>query len=151
MSDFCSEATSLEHAPKKIVAFSKGTVVLNQILLDWKRCQSAAKKFCDTFETLCWMDAGHNAKDQPVWINDSDILKWIAAETKCKVDIRLSPYQIKDQRRPWIGKQEEIFSSILLENMPEYRIKRRLFFQNETPSLLNHFCLLDTLKEYALL
>jgi len=63
-----------------------------------------------------------------------------------KVDVRVTPYQINDDRRPWIGKEEKKFSAVLLREMAKGKFRRRVFFDGEEPCLENHFKVLETFE-----
>ena len=63
-----------------------------------------------------------------------------------KVDVRVTPYQISDDRRPWIGKEEKKFSAVLFREMAKGKFRRRLFFDEEEPCLENHFKILETFE-----
>ena len=60
--------------PKKIIGFSKGVVVLNQLMIDSRdrdkkdSKEKSCKDFFDLVQTMCWLDGGHNG----------GILTWIA-------------------------------------------------------------------------
>ncbi len=145
----------LSGLPKKVVGFSKGTVVLNQLVREWSTgCKEHMAGL--KIETLSWIDGGHsNGPVQPTWINDVKILDFLACDTDCKIDVRVTPYQICDKKRPWIATEERHFSNYLLRKLQTmesaYRIQRRIYFEDEKASLLNHFRVLDTLKDYPLL
>lgn len=59
------------------------------------------------------------------------------------VSVHVTPYQVCDKRRPWIGEEEELFTKTL-KNF-RARIYRKLHFKNDPPSLQNHF---QVLKEF---
>ncbi len=63
-----------------------------------------------------------------------------------KVDVRVTPYQIRDDRRPWIGKEEKKFSAFLFREMAKDKFRRQLFFENDEPCLENHFKILETFQ-----
>lgn len=55
--------------------------------------------------------------------------------------IHVSPYQIQDERRPWIKKEEKIFYSTLMKlNAP---VQRSVHFSDMPPSILQHFRILN--------
>ena len=56
------------------------------------------------------------------------------------VDIHVTPYQVKDSGRPWIGKEEKQFYSTLKK--AGVVLSRKLHFEEETASIENHFLLL---------
>lgn len=56
----------------------------------------------------------------------------------------MTPYQIADERRPWIKKEEKTFSDVLLKLGA--RVDRKVHFANLSASLVSHF---NLLKEFA--
>ena len=64
-----------------------------------------------------------------------------------KVDVRVTPYQIRDDRRPWIGKEEKKFVAVLTREMSKEKFRRKIFFENEEPCLENHFKILETFQQ----
>ena len=145
----------------KLVGFSKGVVVLNQLLFDWHTLSSATtssnddenelmKKFFLQTEKISWLDGGHNG-GKFTWICDDFVLSSLINKTNISIDIRVTPYQIRDKYRPWIMQEESIFFSCLYEkcnlNNDQFRIHRKVYFQDEKKSLLNHFKVLETLSD----
>ena len=145
--------------PRKIVGFSKGVVVLNQLLFDWHTLSSTAsnneekeielmKKFFLQTEKISWLHGGHNG-GKSTWICDEFVLSSLINKTNILIDIRVTPYQIRDKYRPWIMQEELKFFSCIYEkcnlNKDLFRIHRKIYFQDEKKSLLNHFKILETL------
>ena len=56
--NFSSISRSLSTKPKKIVGFSKGVVVLNQLMIDSR--EESGVDFFKLVETMCWLDGAHN-------------------------------------------------------------------------------------------
>ena len=56
--NFASISRSLSTKPKKIVGFSKGVVVLNQLMIDSR--EESGVDFFKLVETMCWLDGAHN-------------------------------------------------------------------------------------------
>lgn len=54
-----------------------------------------------------------------------------------KIHIHVTPYQIQDDRRPWIKKEEKAFSDTLRRQGTT--INRTVYFENVPASLLQHF------------
>lgn len=51
--------------------------------------------------------------------------------------MHVTPYQVNDERRPWIRKEEKAFCDLLRRlNAP---IERTFHFENQLPTLLTHF------------
>ena len=143
--------------PMKLIGFSKGVVVLNQFLFDWHTLSSTSKdeenelmKFFLQTEKISWLDGGHNG-GKYTWITDDFVLSSLINKTNISIDIRVTPYQIRDKYRPWIMQEESRFFSCLSEkcnlNNHQFRIHRKIYFQEEKKSLLNHFKVLETLSD----
>lgn len=60
------------------------------------------------------------------------------------INIHVTPYQIADERRPWIKKEEKTFSDVLIKMGAQ--VNRRVHFANLTISLAAHF---NVLKVFA--
>ena len=50
---------------------------------------------------------------------------------------------MKNANRPWIGREEKVFTSTLRQLGAE--IRRTLYFEEEQPSIENHFAVINTL------
>jgi len=129
--------------PVTLLGFSKGVVVLNQIVHEL-----ASSAACDwlKIDTMCWLDGGHNG-GKLTWITDKSLLS-ILAESGIKVRVRVTPYQINDTRRPWIKAEEKIFSRTL-ERLG-CNIVRTFYFNEEEATIENHFKILNSLKNEPL-
>lgn len=53
------------------------------------------------------------------------------------IDIHVTPYQIADERRPWIKKEEKTFSDVLIKLGAQ--VNRKVHYANLTTSLAAHF------------
>ena len=137
---------SSEHAvldsgiPVKLIGFSKGCVVLNQFVheLDYFKDDENLKLFVSSISEMYWLDGGHLGSSG-AYVTEEDKLKKLK-KLGCKVLVHVTPYQIKDSRREWIGKEEEIFIEKLKElnvDVIEYR-----HFIDEPGSVENHFKIL---------
>lgn len=61
-----------------------------------------------------------------------------------RVHVHVTPYQINDERRPWIRKEEKMFSDLLQRlGAP---VNRVVHFENVFPNLLMHFDVLTTFR-----
>jgi len=139
---------SVSKISKKLIGFSKGVVVLNQLLLDSK--SQLCQDFFDSVQTMCWLDGGHNG-GKHTWLTDVTFLTDFSERFKhIKIEIRVTPRQIEDENRAWIGKEEAIFSATLLNLLGPSQVRRRVFFHDEK-SLISHFRVLDTFEELPLL
>lgn len=123
--------------PIKLVGFSKGCVVLNQIMFELETFKNhpEVKVFLNNLHAIYWLDGGHIGR-KDAYITDNSVLKSIADLHK-ELVVHVSAYQIKDINRPWIGREEKVFVEKLKElkaNIREYQ-----HFMNEEGSLNNHW------------
>ena len=139
-----------------LIGFSKGVVVLNQVLHDLHllhndMCENDPNTLCrfsERIERMIWLDGGHNG-GKDTWITDEAVLETLARKTNITVEIKVTPYQVKDERRPWIGKEEKRFRNILgskFDLLGSNRLIRRLYFEEDEPNIDNHFKILTTLS-----
>lgn len=128
--------------PLSILGFSKGCVVLNQLIYDLKDdIDEEVKIFIDHVETMYWLDGGH-AGTSNTWITDVDVLS-IIPKLDIKVETHVTPYQVKDKARPWIGREYEIFVNRLKDL--GVKVHNHKHFSNSPRSLDNHFAILELL------
>ncbi|KAF7285841.1 mitochondrial protein C2orf69 homolog isoform X2 [Rhynchophorus ferrugineus] len=131
----------------KLVGFSKGCVVLNQMLHEFHTVMNSHinedyTSFISRISDMYWLDGGHSG-GKNTWITDKDILQTLAL-LEIKVHIHLSPYQIEDDRRPWIRKEEKIFSDVL--KRLGCNIQRYIHFEGLPSSIMLHFNVYDAFK-----
>ena len=129
--------------------------MLNQLLLDWHQMQTVKTlhegllEFYQSIHAWNWLDGGHNG-GQDTWITSQEPLKTFVNSSDWRIRIKVTPRQVQDPMRPWIGKEEKIFRSVLkrlLEDRNESsRLERTLIFAEEEPSLQNHFRVIDSLR-----
>ncbi|KAJ8960594.1 hypothetical protein NQ318_013884 [Aromia moschata] len=128
----------------KIVGFSKGCVVLNQFLYEFhyfktlKSDDSTLAKIISKIKDMYWLDGGHSG-GKNTWITSRPLLETLTG-LDIKVHVHVTPYQIQDDRRPWIKKEERSFSDILKRQGAS--IDRTVHFENVTAGLLQHFDLI---------
>ncbi|CAH2306035.1 Hypothetical predicted protein [Pelobates cultripes] len=120
-----------------VIGFSKGCVVLNQLLHELQEAHQDkdVNSFLANIESMYWLDGGHSGGSE-TWISRPDILK-VFAQTGIAVHTHVTPYQVSDSMRSWIGEEHKKFVQIL----KEYRVTvdNHLHFMYEMPSLDNHF------------
>lgn len=156
-SEGSTESGDLRGSRKILIGFSKGVVVLNQILHEIAALrdltsdqaqlsdeQEKLLEFSRTISAMSWLDGGHNG-GKDTWLTDHKILQAVVSHGM-KVDVRVTPYQVSDDRRPWIGKEEKKFSSFLFREMGKDRFRRQMFYAEEEPCLDNHFRILETFE-----
>ena len=62
------------------------------------------------------------------------------------IHVHLTPYQVQDDRRPWIRKEEKIFTDMLRRlGAP---ITRRLHYESQTANLMTHFEVLQAFCQH---
>ncbi|XP_033110233.1 UPF0565 protein C2orf69 homolog [Anneissia japonica] len=129
------------YLPLKLVGFSKGCVVLNQIVSEMKQTQEANTELKSFVEQICaiyWLDGGHSGEES-TWVTDREVLE-VLAKTGISIHAHVTPYQVDDVARPWIAEEHKIFLEVLKEL--EGNVTEKLHFETEERSLGIHFKLL---------
>lgn len=126
-----------------LVGFSKGCVVLNQILYAFhtarKEDNDDLRPFISRISDIYWLDGGHSGQDD-TWVIDPEILRSYA-KLNIATHIHVTPYQVQCPTRPWIAKEEKLFHKKLQEL--NVNIDRRLHFVNSDRTLQTHFNILQ--------
>ncbi|XP_078572219.1 mitochondrial protein C2orf69-like [Branchiostoma floridae x Branchiostoma japonicum] len=127
----------LQSLPITFVGFSKGCVVLNEILFELQEAKPIPElqEFLARVKTMYWLDGGHQGGSN-TWVTNEATLRNFA-ELQVDVHVHVTPYQVNDAMRAWIGKEERLFVKRLKKvgvNVTETR-----HFENEPRSLENHF------------
>ncbi|KFU84978.1 UPF0565 protein C2orf69 [Chaetura pelagica] len=120
-----------------LIGFSKGCVVLNQLLYELEEAKKDKNTdvFLKSIKAIYWLDGGHSGRSN-TWVTCPQVLKELA-QTGIEVHAHVTPYQVFDTMRSWIGRQHEKFVQILEEFGVE--INDQLHFADDVPSLDNHF------------
>ncbi|KAF5301598.1 hypothetical protein FQR65_LT08903 [Abscondita terminalis] len=124
-----------------LIGFSKGCVVLNQFLYEFHYLKTLTPddqtmtQLVSQIEDMYWLDGGHSGQKN-TWITSRSLLETLT-RLGIRVHIHVTPYQINDDSRPWLKKEEKIFSD-LLEKLGA-PVSRVLHFENVLPNLLMHF------------
>lgn len=141
----------IENMKLLLMGFSKGCVVLNQLLHEFHYHQHRPEpdieinNFIKFIGSMWWLDGGH-AGSKDTWITEKSILESFA-KLKIDVHIHVTPYQIQDSHRPWIRKEENQFRSILQSmGIP---VERTLHFAGKSRSLKLHFDLLKDIGNHS--
>lgn len=129
-----------------LIGFSKGCVVLNQLI--WE-LPSLDKKSLDAqlvnrVTDFYWLDGGHGG-GKDTWVTNTDQLKSLAF-LNCRIHAHVTPYQVHDTRRPYLGKEYKKFCEHL-SKLKTNDFFRKIHFENEDASLENHFKLLTVFEE----
>ena len=148
--------------PLTVIGFSKGCVVLNQIVHELSNfinkptlpdplpttsdplpIKSSVNieliNFVRQMTSFYWLDSGHSGEED-CWITDREILSTLAVLGP-EVHVHVTPHQMKCLQRPWLYEEEKLFVGILRELGIE--VKETYHFKDEPRSLLNHFKVLD--------
>lgn len=129
-----------------LVGFSKGCVVLNQIIYELSMVSAGVdprlNDFASRISSMYWLDGGHSGESN-TWITDEKFLYHLAQHVpSIRVHVHVTPYQMKDATRPWIGKEEKKFVESLRSLGANIKVKDH--FQDRDPSLASHFELLKS-------
>lgn len=134
-----------KNVPIHIIGFSKGCVVLNQFVFEFPSIDKNEKvrQFVHCFHSMYWLDGGHCGGPENTYVTQDEELKTLASMS-CQIFIHVTPYQIKDPLRTWIGKQEAKFYKKLKKfNACVHRV---IHFDSEPASIENHFRVLEEFK-----
>lgn len=120
-----------------LIGFSKGCVVLNQLLYELQEAQRDrhTEAFIKNIRAMYWLDGGHSAGSK-TWVTHPEVLK-VFSQTGIAVKAHVTPYQVFDTMRSWIGKEHTRFVQIL--EALGVNVSSQLHFADEAPSLENHF------------
>ncbi|CAH1112960.1 unnamed protein product [Psylliodes chrysocephalus] len=137
---------NLDECNVTLVGFSKGCVVLNQFLYEFDYYSSNAVatnlKIIPKIREMYWLDGGHSG-GKNTWMTSANLLESIA-KLGIRIMVHVTPYQIEDERRPWIKKEEKLFSDTLKKlGVP---IRRIVHFDDIPASIQNHFNVLNVFK-----
>jgi len=133
-----------------LIGFSKGCVVLNQLITEMALPQnqdnSDLKSFYSQIDSIYWLDGGH-AGGKNTWITDLATVTHLSKQT-IKCFIHVTPYQIEDMMRPWIGQECKRFYNILRRH--DAKVLFTKHFVGDEISLEMHFALLNEFSSYTL-
>ncbi|XP_059472831.1 mitochondrial protein C2orf69 homolog isoform X2 [Neocloeon triangulifer] len=143
------EDINLDKADLTLVGFSKGCVVLNQLLYEFHYLKTLTPdddtmmKLVSRIHDMYWLDGGH-AGGKNTWITSRSLLETLT-RLNIGVHVHVTPYQVQDERRPWIRKEEKMFTELLRRlGAPVTRI---LHFENQPASLMTHFEVLSVFRQ----
>ncbi|XP_065332543.1 mitochondrial protein C2orf69 homolog isoform X2 [Cloeon dipterum] len=143
------EEINLDKADLSLVGFSKGCVVLNQILYEFHYLKTLTPdddtmmRLVIRIQDMFWLDGGH-AGGKNTWITSRSLLETLT-RLNIGVHVHVTPYQVQDERRPWIRKEEKTFTELLRRlGAPVTRV---LHFENQPASLMTHFEVLSVFRQ----
>lgn len=120
-----------------LVGFSKGCVVLNQIVyeLSGARADRQMSQFVKSISDMFWLDGGHPGGSE-TWVTDKRVLKELAS-SGVSIHAHVTPYEVRDPMRAWVGREYECF----IETLQEFGAcpSKKLHFEDEPASIENHF------------
>ncbi len=87
-----------------LVGFSKGVVVLNQMLLELpnsicsSNCDDDDVEFARSLRLWCWWDGGHEGRrhGRQVYVAGRKELGALVNGIRARVDVRVTPYQVRE-------------------------------------------------------
>lgn len=141
--------------PLILIGFSKGCVVLNQLVHElgkYVHLQEEAqgtsnieqlRSFVHQIKAIYWLDAGHSGEKE-AWVTDDHLLDHLAA-LGAKVRVHVTPHQVKCPARPWIGEEEKAFVTKLKKRGVD--VEDTLHFGDDERSLEKHFRVLDAFNQ----
>ena len=123
--------------PAELVGFSKGCVVLNQLLYDLREAKldESTQNFVNLVKRIHWLDGAHNGGSN-TWITDEVVLEALKG-LQIRVAAHVTPYQVKDPMRLWIGKEQKKFVERVRKQGID--VMNTLHFANVQRSLDCHF------------
>lgn len=109
---------------------------------------SSMMKLVSRIKHMYWLDGGHGG-GKNTWITARSLL-----ETLCRlgisVHVHVTPYQVQDDHRPWLRKEEKQFTD-LLKKLGCAGMSRTLHSGDSSMSnLFTHFEVLENFKKYQL-
>lgn len=120
-----------------LVGFSKGCVVLNQLVYELRgaRADPQVSHFVKRVSDMFWLDGGHPGGSE-TWVTDKQVLRELAS-SGVSVHAHVTPYEVHDPMRAWVGREYGHF----IKTLEEFGAcpSKKLHFEDEPPSIENHF------------
>lgn len=120
-----------------LVGFSKGCVVLNQLVYELPGAHSDPEmsNFLQCVTDMYWLDGGHPGGSE-TWVTDKQVLRELAS-SGVSVHAHVTPYEVCDPMRAWVGREHSHF----IKTLEEFGAcpSKKLHFKDEPPSIENHF------------
>lgn len=127
--------------PIHLVGFSKGCVVLNQLLYDLEQAlqDELTIIFIKQVKQMTWLDGGHGGRKN-TWVTQKEVLD-LLKQTNVRIKVDVTPYQVQDSSRKWIGRDQRQFTAMLRKL--GIAVEEKLHFEELEASLDNHFKVLE--------
>ena len=118
---------------------SRGASASNRLFSLSEREIECIKQLLSQVKAFYWLDAGHSG-GHGAWIIDDTLLKLLAS-LKADVQVHVTPQQVCDPHRTWIGEEEREF----VDRLRYYgaKVEETLHFENDERSLEKHFRVLE--------
>lgn len=105
-------------------------------------------KLVSRIKHMYWLDGGHGG-GKNTWITARSLLETLCRLGIC-VHVHVTPYQVQDDHRPWLRKEEKQFTD-LLKKLGCVGLSRTLHSGDSNMSnLFTHFEVLENFKKYQL-
>ncbi|KAK9505439.1 hypothetical protein O3M35_009500 [Rhynocoris fuscipes] len=134
-----------------LIGFSKGCVVLNQFVYEFHYLKTltpddqSLSEIVNRISDIYWLDGGHSG-GKNTWVTSRSLLETLT-RLGIRVHVHVTPFQINDDRRPWIRKEERSFTEWLKRlGAP---LSRHVHFDSLPPSLATHLELIAAFKQPA--
>ena len=118
---------------------SRGASASNHFISLSEREIERIKHLLSQVKAFYWLDAGHSG-GQGAWVIDDTLLKSLAS-LKADIRVHVTPQQVGDPHRTWIGEEEREF----VDRLRYYgaNVEETLHFENDERSLEKHFRVLE--------
>lgn len=146
------DTLNMDKAELTLIAFSKGSVVLNQLIYEFHYIKTLTPDDCSMMRlvsrirAMYWLDGGHSAPKN-TWITSRSLLETLE-RLNVSIHVHVTPYQVLDDRRPWIRRDEKAFTDLL--KRLGANLTRVLHFDSGTTNLFTHFEVLEVFRAYEL-
>ncbi|XP_052862175.1 mitochondrial protein C2orf69 homolog [Anopheles cruzii] len=147
------ENLNLDTATLKLVGFSKGCVVLNQFIYEFHYYKtltpddSTMMRLVSRISDMYWLDGGHSG-GKNTWITSRSLLETLS-RLSINIHAHVTPYQIQDEHRPWIRKEEKAFCDMLTRLGAAYHRSAYMSEANST-NLYTHFDVLTRFRMHQI-
>lgn len=109
---------------------------------------SSLMKLVSRLKHMYWLDGGHGG-GKNTWITARSLLETLV-RLGIAIHIHVTPYQVQDDHRPWLRKEEKQFTE-LLKKLGCDKLTRLLHSHcNNMSNLFTHFEVLENFRKYQL-
>lgn len=143
------ENLNLDKCKLILIGFSKGCVVLNQFIYEFHYLKTLTPddltmiRLLSRIKEMYWLDGGHGGAKN-TWITSRSLLETLT-RLNINIHVHVTPYQVQDERRPWIRKEEKTFTDLLRRlGAP---LTRCLHFDASVANLFTHFEVLQVFRQ----